>query len=370
MTPLPPVTFFLQDVPALYGAERVTLSLMTALRARGVAVEVLFIGETRLGAGADAFARAAEQAGLPVRRLTVDRRFSLSLIGEVRRHLKQRPGSILHTVGYKAHLHAVLASRGVAASVTTIHGWLVRRELKERCYEWLEVQALRHDEGIICLSRYYEGVLQKRGVRPERLHRIPTGLEARALPTVEQSSGWPAGPFTVALVGRLSSEKNHDVFLRALARVRSTGADVRAVLAGEGPERPRVADRIQALGLREVVQMTGYAPMAEVMPAVHAVCLCSRIENLPLSLMEAMAWQRPVVATRVGGVPDVVEDQVTGLLVPDDDEEALANALRQFQSDPARAQAMGRAGRQRVEQEFTMPRCVDRHVELYRHLAG
>ena len=66
-----------------------------------------------------AFSRAAQQAGLPVRRLTVDRRFSLSLIGELRRHLKQRPGSILHTVGYKAHLHAVLASRGVAASVTT-----------------------------------------------------------------------------------------------------------------------------------------------------------------------------------------------------------------------------------------------------------
>lgn len=370
MTPPPPVTFFLQDVPALYGAERVTLSLLSALRERGVAVDVLFIGETRLGAGADAFSRAAQQAGLPVRRLTVDRRFSLSLIGELRRHLKQRPGSILHTVGYKAHLHAVLASRGVAASVTTIHGWLERRELKERCYEWLEVQALRHDEAVICLSRYYEEVLRQRGVRPERLHRIPTGLEPVAQPTLAQASVWPDGPFTVALVGRLSSEKNHDVFLRAVARLRKSGVDVRGVLAGDGPEKSRVLARIRELGLTEMVQMIGYAPMAEVMPAVHAVCLCSHIENLPLSLMEAMAWQRPIVATRVGGIPDVVEDQITGLLVPDDDEEALANALQQLESNPVWAQKLGRAGRQRVEQEFIMPRCVDRHVELYRRLAG
>ena len=368
MTPRLSVTFFLQDGPALYGAERVTLSLMTALGGRGVAVDVVFIGETRLGEGADAFSRAAQLAGLPVRRIAVQQRFSPALVAELRRHMRQRPGSILHTVGYKAHLHAVLASRGVAASVTTIHGWLVRPEFKERCYEWLEVQALRHDEAVICLSRFYEETLLAKGVSRGRLHRIPTGLEAGSLPTLAQASCWPAGPFTVALVGRLSSEKNHDVFLRALARLRTSGVDLRAVLAGDGPEKSRVAERLRELGLTGAVQMVGYAPMAGVLAAAHAVCLCSRIENLPLSLMEAMAWQRPVVATRVGGIPDVVEDRVTGLLVPDNDDLALADALRALMENPEQARAWGQAGRRRVEQEFVLDRCVERHVELYSQL--
>lgn len=370
MSDLPSVTFLLQDVPALYGAERVSLELMVALQARGMRVETLFMGETRLGPGSDAFARSAREAGLPVQRFEVEGRFSTALVKEIRRHLKARPSAILHTVGYKAHLHALLAARGRAPAVTTMHGWLVRPELKERLYEWLEVQLLRRDQAVICLTRFYEELLLQKGVKRERVHRIPTGLAPTQVPSSAQATPWPDGTFTVALVGRLSWEKNHDVFLRALARLRAAGLEIRAVLAGEGPDRARVEARILELGLQDRVRLAGYVAMVDLMPQVHAVCLCSRIENLPLSLLEAMAWQRPVVATRVGGIPDVVEDQVNGFLVPDDDEQALADAMAQLQADPARAQAMGRAGRLRVEQEFTLPRCVERHVELYRRLTA
>jgi glycosyltransferase involved in cell wall biosynthesis len=368
MSDLPSVTFLLQDVPALYGAERVTLELMVALQARGLQVETLLMGETRLGPGSDAFARAAREAGLPVQRFEVEGRFSTALVKEIRRHLKARPSAILHTVGYKAHLHALLAARGRAPAVTTMHGWLVRPELKERLYEWLEVQLLRRDQAVICLTRYYEELLLQKGVKRERVHRIPTGLAPAQVPSFALAASWPEGPFTVALVGRLSWEKNHDVFLRALARLQAAGLEIQAVLAGEGPERAWVEMRVKELGLQDRVRLAGYVAMVDLLPQVHAVCLTSRIENLPLSLIEAMAWQRPVVATRVGGIPDVVEDEVTGLLVPDDDEQALADALGRLQADPARARVMGQAGRLRVEQEFTMARCVDRHMELYTQL--
>lgn len=368
MSTLPPVTFFLQDVPALYGAERVTLELMAGLQARGLPVEVLFIGETRLGDGSDAFARAAQRAELPVHRIEVHERFSLALVRDVRRRLKARSGGIIHTVGYKAHLHALLASRGVARSVTTIHGWLVRPEFKERCYEWLEVQALRHDEAVVCLTRYYEDVLLAKGVRRERLHRIPTGLTSTQLPAPAKIAVWPDGPFTVALVGRLSWEKNHELFLRAVARLRAEGLDIRAILAGEGPDRGRIEGRIRELGLGSIVDLTGYVAMSDLLPRVHAVCLCSRIENLPLSLMEAMAWQRPVVATRVGGIPDLVEDGVTGRLVPDNDEAALAEGLRHLAADPQQSRKWGRAGRLRIERHFLQDHSIARHMELYQRL--
>lgn len=368
MAELPPITFFLQDVPALYGAERATLSLMRGLRARGVDLSVLVIGENRLGHGPAALARAVEQAGLPLQRLQVDGRFSSALVRAVRRHLQARPGSILHSTGYKAHLHALLASRGVAPSVTTIHGWLFRRELKERVYGWLEVQALRHDEAVICLTTYYEQLLLQRGVRRERLHRIPTGLEADALPGRAPGQLPVEGPFTVALVGRFSAEKNHPLLLRAVARLRREHINLRVVLAGDGPDRAAIQQQAAHLGLSDQIEFAGYVDMKDLLPRVHAVTLCSRIENLPLSLLEAMAWSRPVVATRVGGVPDVVVDSVTGFLVPSDDEKALADRLRQLAESPALRARMGEAGRQRVERDFVWSAGVDRHLDLYRQL--
>ncbi len=367
MAGLPPITFLLQDVPALYGAERVTLALMAGLQARGLDLHVLLIGESRLGRDPAAMARAVVEAGLPMQRLEVAGPFSGALLRTVRRQLKARPGSILHTVGYKAHLHALLASRGLASSVTTIHGWLVRPELKERIYEGLEVQALRHDEAVICLTSYYENLLVQRGVPRERLHRIPSGLEN--LPTPEQAAVQPVGPFTVALVGRLSSEKNHDLLLRAVARLRAAGLVLRVLLAGEGPERPHLEEQIQRLGLSDTVEFVGYVSMPDLLPRLHAVVLCSRIENMPLSLMEAMAWGRPVVATRVGGVPDIVQDQVTGFLISPDDEDGLVEKLRQLADSPELRRRLGQAARQRVEEQFLLSVCLDRHVALYRQLA-
>lgn len=359
------IVFLLQDVPRLYGAERVTLDLIRALSGR-VSVRLWLIGEQRLGDQQGALSAAAVSAGIATERFPVAGRFSRSLVKTLRAQLRELPGSIIHTVGYKAHLHALAAARGgVARTVTTIHGWLVRPEIKERFYEWLEVRALRHDDAVICLTSFYEQRLLAAGVRQERLHRIPTGLRAEQLPPREVAETFPDGPFTLALIGRLSWEKNHELLLRAAVRLREEGLDFRIVLAGDGPERGAIEAKIAALKLADCVKMTGYVAMPDLLPMVHAVALCSRIENLPLSLLEAMAWGRPVVATAVGGVPDVVTDGETGFLVADQDEAALADRLARLIQDRTRVQAMGRAGRARVEQRFKLEHCVERHLELY-----
>lgn len=359
------VLFLLQDTPRVYGAERVTVELMRGLRAAGADVRALLIGESRLGEVPGGMFEAVRHAGVPVERLSVGGRFSWVLVRAVRARLKALPGSIVHTVGYKAHVHALVASRGLAPAVTTIHGWLVRPEFKERAYEWIELQALRHDEAVVCLSSHYERLLLEKGVARVRLHRITTGLDPSALPSLDQAAAWAAGPFTVALLGRLSWEKNHGMLLRALQQVRARGLPVRAVLAGEGPERAAIEAQVKAMGLEGVVEMPGYANVASLLPSVHALVLCSRIENLPLSLLEAMAWARPVVATRVGGIPDLVADGETGYLVPDDDAVALAAKLQYLAENPLLARRLGEAGRRRVETEFSLARSVTNHLALY-----
>lgn len=358
------IFFLLQDVPQLYGAERVTLDLIRALAGRRP-VKLWLIGEQRFGNAPGALAKAAEEAGIATERFPVSGRFSWPLVQTLRARLLAEPGSIIHTVGYKAHLHALVAARGVARTVTTIHGWLVRPEFKERFYEWLEVRALRHDDAVICLTSFYEQRLLDVGVKRERLHRIPTGLDAIELPSRDRSEAWPELPFTLALVGRLSWEKNHELLLRAVSRLRGEGLNLRVLLAGAGPEQSAIETKITELGLLGSVELIGYAAMPELLPKVHAVALCSRIENLPLSLLEAMAWGRPIVATSVGGVPDVVVDGETGFLVPDNDEIAFAECLAKLIRNPAEARRMGRAGRVRLEKEFQLERCVERHLELY-----
>lgn len=362
------IFFLLQDVPQLYGAERVTLDLIQALSEK-LPVKLWLIGEQRLGEQPGALLQAAEAAGIAVERFPVTGRFSRSLVRTLRARLRETPGSVIHTVGYKAHLHALAAARGgVARTGTTIHGWLVRPEIKERFYEWLEVRALRHDDAVICLTSFYEQRLLASGVQRARLRRIPTGLRADQLPSLAELERTSDTPFTIALIGRLSWEKNHDLLLRAAAKLRRYGLQFRLVLAGDGPERGAIETKIRELFLEDCVEMPGYLAMSELLPRIHAVALCSRIENLPLSLLEAMAWGKPVVATSVGGVPDIVVDGQTGFLVPDDDEETLADRLLQLIRNSNLAEEMGRAGRVRIEERFKLEHCVEQHLDLYSSL--
>ncbi len=363
------IFFLLQDVPQLYGAERVTLELIQGL-SKKLPVVLWLIGEQRLGEEPGAMARAALAMGIRTERYPVAGRFSWSLVRTLRERLRENPDSIIHTVGYKAHIHALAAARGgVAKTVTTIHGWLVRPEIKERIYEWIEIRALQHDDAVVCLTSFYEQRLLDAGVRRNRLHRIPTGLAAAQLPNREQIDSWPEEVFTIALLGRLSWEKNHGLLLRAAARLQREGRNFRVLLAGEGPCRDEIVEEIGRLGLAERVQLIGYVALPELMPTVHAVALCSRIENLPLSLLEAMAWSRPVVATSVGGVPDVVVNGETGFLIPDDDDAAYADRIARLIGNPEAARKMGRAGRARLEAEFQFECCIERHLELYTSLA-
>lgn len=359
------VGFLLQEGRALYGAERATLSLLRGLVARGINVCVLLMHETRLGQGAGPLEAAVRNAGWPLFRFDVAGPFSWKLARNVRDVVHGENLRVLHVTGYKAHLHAALAR--ACPIVTAVHGWLFRPDAKERFYGWLDLRLMRRDAAVICLSRFYEDYLRRKGVPPARLRRIPTGLDPADLPPPAEArvTRPPDGRWTLGILGRLSWEKNHDLLLRTVARLRASGSDVRLLVAGDGPERGRVAGRVAELGLGGVVELKGYVDSASFFREIQILVLCSTIENLPCSILEAMAWGRPVVATRVGGIPDLVDDGRTGLLVERDDEAALAAALRSLMDQPALAQAMGAAGRARVEHEFLLDRQLDAHVRLY-----
>ncbi len=181
------------------------------------------------------------------------------------------------------------------------------------------------------------------GVEPARYGRDPDRAADRRL----------------VFVGRLAAVKGVPVLLEALARLRGTDGEVTLTLVGDGPERGWIEERIQALGLEGAVTITGYLSQAEVageLAKADVFVLASFAEGVPVVLMEAMATGLPVVTTRIAGIPELVEDGVSGFVVPPGDAATLASRLATLIDDPERAAAMGAAGRAKVVAEYDSAR--------------
>ena len=165
-------------------------------------------------------------------------------------------------------------------------------------------------------------------------------------------------------VGRLQAPKDALTLLRGLAKLpRGT---YEAVIVGDGPDRPELASEARRLGLESVVQLAGERnDVPELLAASDIFVLSSRSEGLPLSILEAMAAGLPVVATTVGGVPELVLEGETGLLVPPGDPQALAGAIERLLDDSTLRGRLGAAGRIRVEERFDLVSTRQAHLDLY-----
>ncbi|MDN4174398.1 glycosyltransferase family 4 protein [Nocardioides sp. SOB77] len=194
---------------------------------------------------------------------------------------------------------------------------------------------------------------------PERLVSVvPNGVD----PARWRPSPAPAGPVTVVWTGLLGGVKRIGLLLDALAAVPAA----RALVVGDGPERPLVERRATEPALLGRVELAGWLPdPAPAYARGHLLALTSAAENLPLSVLQAMSCGLPVVATAVGGVPEVVRDGVDGLLAPADDPAALTAALRTLVEDEALRQRAGRSARVRVAESFSLAGCVDGLERVY-----
>jgi glycosyltransferase involved in cell wall biosynthesis len=213
-------------------------------------------------------------------------------------------------------------------------------------------------------------------VRAAKVTHIPNGLEATPFVAAagdRLSFRYEVGARRWALVATVVASldaKGHDDLLRAAAEVVSGGVDLHVVVVGEGHwGGPTIGKKAAELGIAERVHLLGFRDdIPRILAGSDMFVLPTPSEGLSIAIMEAMAAALPVVATAVGGNPELVEPGRTGYLVPVGDAGALAEAMRKLAKDPARRHAMGRAGRSRVTLEFTADKMVDRYARLYEEL--
>ena len=211
-------------------------------------------------------------------------------------------------------------------------------------------------------------------VDADKILHVPNGIAAPPPPTgadLRAELGIPAGAPVIGTVSVLRPQKALEVFIEASAELLRQNPDLRVLLAGDGPLRGELTELVNGLGVQDRLLMLGYrSDAADVMATLDVAVSSSAFEGSPLAVMEYMESARPIVATRVGGVPDLIEDGVHGLLVEPGDAGALAAAIGRMLADPEAARRMGEAARERRRHEFTVELMVRRFEALYERLVA
>lgn len=225
-----------------------------------------------------------------------------------------------------------------------------------RVTRWLILHSV---QGYLVNSDAIAGQLRAAGIPAGRIHVLQNCVETDSVKPAADLDGIPPGVRVVGMVGNLRREKNYPMFVQGMARVIAEFDQVYGAIVGQpvlnsNPDIPdQVRTEIEAQNAVERIRMIGFrSDIPAVLSRFEIFCLTSDSEGTPNAALEAMAAGLPVVATRVGGIPRLVEDGVSGFLVDPGDVRGLVEALRALLRDPVRARQMGAAGRQRVETRF------------------
>jgi glycosyltransferase involved in cell wall biosynthesis len=312
------------------GAENVVLQGCAALIESGHDLELVVFSEARCPEHADAFSKRARELEIPVELVPVRGRFDLGALRRLRRTLAG--SEVVHAHGYKALVYSLLALERGAHLVVTHHGETGHDRLA-RLYESLARTLYRRADRVFAVSGTTNEQLVARGVPRNKLKTVPNPV---SLAPAEGAGDDPPKPGALLFVGRLSEEKGLDVLLRALASPRVPN-DLTLDVAGDGPCALRWQHLGESLGLDTRVRWLGMRDdVPDLLANAGALVLPSLREGLPLAVLEAASCGVPVVASRVGGVPEAVWEGENAVLVEPGDIEAWSEALEALPSQVRR----------------------------------
>lgn len=345
-----------------YGAERMVNLLASSLNQAG---EQVYLGLFNADSAPCAqVVREADQNQIPVWNLHCRGRWDWRAVHDLANFLKINHIDVLHTHGYKANIYGFFAARFAGcAIVATCHNWTKRTSALQK-YAALDQLFLRWFDTVIAVSQGIVTELRHHGVR--RIRVIANGIDVAKYRAANNHSTHHQ-PLVIGCLSRLSKEKGVDVLLWALPKILDRYPNLHCCVAGEGPERERLETLAAKLGVAASFHMPGFCDdTADYLKLCTIVVQPSRMEAMPLAILEAMAAGKAIVASAVGEIPRLLEDGHAGMLVPPDSPEKLADAILTLLQDEALRQSLERRAAQKAASQFDVATMTAAYQKVYR----
>lgn len=312
-----------------------------------------------------------ELAARGVKVLRLERRSTASVVPwlALYRLLKRERIDVVHGHMPRASIPGTVLGRlaGVPVIVSQEHGWASDRK-RIRQFMHRNVVGRWSDVLLAVSERGRRDIIAAERMPADRISVLPNAI-AGIGETARADRRRQRQPPVIGTVGRLAWQKGHDDLIRAIGILRSRSRVLRCVIAGDGPEEERLRALIEALDLADEVKLMGRVADGRALASDFDVAvMSSKSEGSPLALIEYMGAGLPIVASAVGGIPELIEDGVHGLLVPPEDPSQLAAAIERLLDDPSLAERLGAAAKRRQRAEFDLDVVVERLQRLYTDL--
>jgi len=311
----------------------------------------------------------ARRSGLDIALFPCDKRFDPRTFAAIRCFIKQKHIDIVHSHNYKSNFYALFSTLGFDIPlVTTCHNW-TGRSYKMRFYTWLDKLFLGRFDKVVAVSGPVERELLRSGIARVKVENIPNGIDLKRFDgpsdngAVRQELGIPDGFKVVGTVGRLTDEKGHIHLIRAAKKVVKELGSVVFLIVGDGPNMAFLKEKAASLpfifaGIRDDIPRLYLAMDVFVLPSLN--------EGLPMVLLEAMASKKPVIATRVGDIPEVLAEGVNGILIRAGREDELVGAMLELLKDEKKQKQLGVSGYRKVIRDYSSAKMAEHYVKVYK----
>ncbi len=341
--------------------DEVDLTLVTFVRERA---------ETLGAAPHNSFTAAAADCGIPLLTVHESGRFDLAPVSQLKRLCREHKPNIVQTNSVKSHFLLSMIRNRNFGWLAFHHGYTAE-DLKMRLYNQADRFSLRACDQVVTVCNAFAAQIENQGVRREKITVIPNGISNRFLQRDEQiRNEWRArldiapSDAVVLSIGRLSPEKGHKYLIETVSQITQAGSarNLRVLIAGTGLLEQSLNEQIRAAGLSETVKLIGHhADVRPLFMLADLFVLPSLSEGSPMVLLESMASQVPIVSTNVGGIPEMLTDHESALLVPPANASALGDAISQLLMARDNARQLANAAFERVRDCFS-PELYNRRV--------